>query len=591
MPRLRLLAVFSLLLAARPSAAAPSEADILKGAESLVAACPAAGRPDADCKELARVHAGYLSLLKIAKLCLNSHCSVDSLDGVFRADQAWDEAEHKLPDAARSDATGRPLLRLSIVISERLALALALTDPSAKPPMRYDPPVDAPRAVEAACLEAPMTSCAEARKALADAQTLQSILKTCDAKPCAFPVLDHASETAEHAVGAYFRIHGAGADLLTVFSIIKDAETKIAGLVAADAARRAAQLDRGLGKLDAGLDAAAKGGGADPAALEGQVAELTGLFREASLGQDRVEGLLSGGKAPSQRERLNAAAGRLAAARSRVLALEIARGLEPGSATAGAAMAASAGLAAGSAAKGEALLSAKAPPTAGELIDRRTIPAPAPLHGEAPPILPKSPGFFGILKNLRSKDPVARADARRRMGLSETIGDPSGRAALVHKQAFDDTCAIVSQQEVLAALRLLPTGDPVKQEAALRQEALSRGFYNQGTPGHYTADLLVDRGVLVAKKENAPLSDLDAAVRRGGLVIANVDARYLWGVPGDHVFGHAIVITGAEIEGGRTVGYYVNDSGSNPEGHGRFVPIQKFEQAWNHHTRSYAEVR
>ena len=139
---------------------------------------------------------------------------------------------------------------------------------------------------------------------------------------------------------------------------------------------------------------------------------------------------------------------------------------------------------------------------------------------------------------------------------------------------------------------LLAKGDPIKIEAALAAEAKGRGFYRNGTPEAYTADLLVDRGLIVTKQSKAPLETLDAAVRRGGMIIASVDARGLWNVKGTKILGHAIVITGAEINrlDGKTLGYYINDSGSLKLGAGRFIPIEQFRKAWDPHTKSFAEV-
>ena len=76
------------------------------------------------------------------------------------------------------------------------------------------------------------------------------------------------------------------------------------------------------------------------------------------------------------------------------------------------------------------------------------------------------------------------------------------------------------------------------------------------------------------------------------MVIASVDARWLWNQKGPNVMGHAIVITGAEVNrlNGETLGYYINDSGVRRDGAGRFVPLAQFRLAWYAHTRSFAEV-
>lgn len=141
---------------------------------------------------------------------------------------------------------------------------------------------------------------------------------------------------------------------------------------------------------------------------------------------------------------------------------------------------------------------------------------------------------------------------------------------------------------------LVSSDNPVFTEIDLVGEAATRGFISHGgTPTAYSADLLVDRRLLVDKRVGAPLAELDSAVRRGGLVIVSVDARPIWNVPAPAVLGHSILITGAEIDKktGETVGYYINDSGKNPPGAGSFVPVAAFRKAWDGYTKSYAEVR
>ncbi|MFI5346430.1 MAG: hypothetical protein ACHQ51_08655 [Elusimicrobiota bacterium] len=598
MPRLLRLTVLTCLLAARSATAqvkavtppAPEVAAAQAQAQA-VACAKQAGLPADACRQTLEVVAAYAAELKAAEQCLAKPCPVTAILPIFRTVQKLDEFESKLPDAARSDGTGRPLLRLSLLVARRAAAALAAADPKATPPFRFDPEVDAPRAVEAVCLGA-AAFCADARAVLAETKALNERVAACADKPCAFDQLDAAAVMAEATLNRFMTIHAGDISTLTLFSVVSDANARLAGLMAKNSAASLAALNGGLSVLDKNLDAFKLGrGSAD--GFEADVGRLGGLYREASIGQDRVAQFLhDDAKISGTRDKINEAASHLAASRSRLLAMETARGL------AGAAVADGTAVAGASpsapSAKLRAMFTARAPGDESlPLLDRRTIPGPAPRDGKAPPILAQAPGPIQLLKNLSSDDPLKRADARRRVGLSSTVGDPSGRAALVHEQKYKDTCAIVSQQEVLTALHLLPTGDPLKQEDKLREEALARGFYDEGTPTNFNADLLVDRGVLVSKQVSAPLSALDAAVRRGGMVIATVDARYLWDIPATRPLGHAIVITGAEVDrfSGKTVGYYINDSGDDPPGRGRFVPVAQFQKAWDNHTRAYAEVR
>jgi hypothetical protein len=598
MSRLRRPTVLACLLAARsvcaqvkaPAPATPPAPEIA-AAQAQAVACAKAGVPGDACRETLQLVTIYVAELRAAEQCLAKPCSVAEVEKIFTTVQKLDEFENKLPDAARSDKTGRPFLRLSLLVSRRAAAALAAADPKAKPPFRFDPEVDAPRMVEEVCLEAP-DSCESARVVLASVKTLNDHISSCTENPCAFDRLDRVAVLARAAMDCYEAIPPGKSDTLVLFSVVSDANSRLAGLLSKNSAASLAALNGGLGSLDKNLDGFKSGkGSAD--ALEGDVNRLAGLYREASIGQDRVADFLhDDAKISGAREKINEAAAHLAASRSRLLAMETARGFDAASPVAAGAPVAA--LSAAKSAKLRAMFTAQdAGAEAPTLLDRRTIPGPAPRDGKAPPILPKAPGALDLIKNLTSSDPLKKADARRRLGLSTTVGDPSARASLVHEQQFRDTCAIVSQQEILTALHLLPTGDPVKQESQLRDEASNRGFYAAGTPTHFNADLLVDRGVIVSKQVSAPLGALDAAVRRGGMVIATVDARYLWDVPATRPLGHAIVITGAEIDrfSGKTVGYYINDSGDDPPGRGRFVPAAQFQKAWDNHTRAYAEVR
>lgn len=122
------------------------------------------------------------------------------------------------------------------------------------------------------------------------------------------------------------------------------------------------------------------------------------------------------------------------------------------------------------------------------------------------------------------------------------------------------------------------------------EEADRAGYLRGGTPPSYFGSLLTDRGMLITKKEEAPWSELEAAIRRGGVIEARVDAGPLWYKTKGPLMTHAILITGAEIAKGtdRILGVYINDSGDTPPGAGRFVPVELLKTIW---LKSFAEVR
>ncbi|MCR4296636.1 MAG: hypothetical protein NUW21_13980, partial [Elusimicrobia bacterium] len=547
-------------------------------------------------------HAGYLAALKDADACAAKACPLPAIHAIIERDRKLDAREHALPPAARASGSTRPLLRLSLLVIGRSAAALTLADPKAEARAYWNPDVEAPKMVELICVKY-AGLCGGARGLLRETSDLHADAAECEKKSCPFPVQEEMAIAAERASGDYMALSNkVDTYTLPIFSVIREAVERVGKLLARTSASKLAELEKGETELLAGVAALEKNPETASAArievLNARGAMLIGLYRDASIASDRTRSMLLGDAGSARmREKVNAAAGRLASARARLAALKAARGLgapaETNRVSAGVIQASYAdtgrgtlGLAIG----GEGPPSAQPPRPF--LLDGRAIPMPPPADPSAPPIVEGDPGYLDILRNVRSKDPLLKADALRRLGLTKTLGDPSGRARYVHTQNASDTCAIVAQQGVLMELKLLPLEDPVKLEAQLAAEARSRGFYRNGTPDAYTANLLVDRGVIVSKQNDVPLKTLDEAVRRGGMIIANVDARPLWGDKAPKILGHAIVITGAEVSrvNGRTLGYYINDSGSLVLGAGRFVPIEQFQKAWEAHTKTFAEV-
>ncbi|MDP3541197.1 MAG: hypothetical protein Q8T11_01865 [Elusimicrobiota bacterium] len=598
MTRFRLLALVLLIGAAPPGTASTGDSIVSAAKAFLKTSCVAAKQ---SCVEATAIHDGYLAALKDADACAEKACPLPAVHAIIERDRELDAREHALPPEARAAGSTRPFLRLSLLVVGRSAAALALADPKAEAPAYWNPSVEAPKMVELICVKY-AALCAGARGLLRETSDLHADAAACEKEPCRFAVQEELAIAAERASGDYMALSTkVDTYTLPIFSVINQAVERVGKLLARTSAAKLAELEKGEAALLAGVAALEKNPGVASAAqieaLNARGAQLIGLYRDASNSSDRTQNMLIGDAGTARmRERVNAAAGRLASARARLMALKAARGFGGPDATDAAAVgtirpaSASSGAGLGLTLVGGGESRSQAPRPV--LIDRRSIPKPPPTDPNAPPILEGDPGYLDLLRNVRSKDSLRKADALRRLGLTKTFGDPSGRAGLVHTQRAPDTCAIVAQQGVLMALKLLPLGDPVKLEAQLAEEARSRGFYREGTPDAYTGSLLVDRGVIVTKHNDVPLSTLDAAVRRGGMIIASVDARHLWGDKAPKALGHAIMITGAEV--GRfndeTLGYYINDSGSLVLGAGRFVPIEQFKKAWEGLTKTFAEV-
>ncbi|MDE2510815.1 MAG: hypothetical protein KGL74_06810, partial [Elusimicrobia bacterium] len=181
MTRLLRLSVVVCLLSARsfaapapPSASAPE----VRAAKAQAAACPKAKLPAPVCRQAAEIVSAYLLELKTAEQCRAKPCPVKKVQDIFTAVHALDVQESKLPDPARSTGNGRPMLRLSLLITRWAAAALSAADPKALPPFRYDPAVDAPRQVEDVCQNSPKY-CSRARAVLAAVKTVDAETSAC----------------------------------------------------------------------------------------------------------------------------------------------------------------------------------------------------------------------------------------------------------------------------------------------------------------------------------------------------------------------------------------------------------------------------
>lgn len=597
MPRLRLLALVFLLGAAPPPAPAPAAEDAVAQAKAFLPASCAASKPT--CADATGLLNDYLALLDDALRCMGPKCKLEEVQSIFARDRALDEREHKLPSAARSSGDKRPFLRLSLFVITAAGMALEAADPKAKPPAYSNAEVESGKIVERACSLGIADLCSEGRSQLQCAKAVDSGSAACEAKACLYPEQERLAIAAEACTRSYFHFSGRVVQETTaMFGMLVPSRARLARVLGRTSEAKLAELESAGASLSAGLDALEKNSGADSpgryAALKASQEGAMKLYRDASISADRTQLLLGGDPDMKRRAGINRAAASLASARGRLAAINTARGLNISKDAAGVVQSVMAD--AGNAALGMAALGGlPAARLKGKTIDRRPVPLAISARPDAPPILKASGGYLAHIKNLKSKNPLVRADAMRRLGLTSLVGDPAARAPLVHPQDAGDTCAIVAQQQILLAHGLLPKEDPVKQEQALAREAQARGFYfsSAGTPREFQGDLLVDRGLIVTKQVGAPLGTLDAAVRRGGMIIVSVDARFLWNKNTPEKLGHAVVVTGAEIErvGGKTLGYYINDSGVSANGAGRFVPIAQFAKAWNGHTKSFAEVR
>ena len=192
-------------------------------------------------------------------------------------------------------------------------------------------------------------------------------------------------------------------------------------------------------------------------------------------------------------------------------------------------------------------------------------------------------GVIPGLKRLEDDELIGLWHAR---GLTTTIGNPNGKAALIFHQK-GPTCALSAQDEALNA-----RGDRIPV-ANLVKEGVKKGYYSEYTKADGTQDggptswqnlnyLLRDHGVKSTLMQGATPQALDQAIRSSPHhdAVAYVDAKLLWNdpkMPG--VSPHAVYVTGEEVDqNGKVYGYYLNDTGAGEAA--RFVSADDFNKMW-----------
>jgi hypothetical protein len=180
--------------------------------------------------------------------------------------------------------------------------------------------------------------------------------------------------------------------------------------------------------------------------------------------------------------------------------------------------------------------------------------------------------------------------AQRDKGQTRTVGDPVGRSGLVFPQT-GGTCAIATQVQLAAdSMKPRPTPEQLKKmEDEYYKKAASSNWFgghdldpnrraSSGVPQEYYGDLLP---MPMKKHFNANEDELNAAVKSGKMIMVTADAGRLWNDIKFAGAGHAVVITGAELDPtGKVLGYYINDTGRQPPDGGRFVKANQLTSAW-----------
>ena len=231
-------------------------------------------------------------------------------------------------------------------------------------------------------------------------------------------------------------------------------------------------------------------------------------------------------------------------------------------------------------------------PRAKSLLDLPSVPAltsdQTNAAGKSQPAV-----FAGAPGEDTAPEDTAAVNALRKAGKTATIGDVDRRAAYVFRQT-GNTCAIGAQIQVLADLGQV-SADPQKlkaKEDELYNRAVNLGYFtgsaedperrnHGGNVWEHLGDLL-DRPINRLYQQSG--GDLVQAVSTGHMVLVTVDSGALWNSTKDLGAGHAVAVTGVELnrETRQPVGYYINDTGMG-EG-GRFVAAKQFDDAWKEKT-------
>lgn len=153
------------------------------------------------------------------------------------------------------------------------------------------------------------------------------------------------------------------------------------------------------------------------------------------------------------------------------------------------------------------------------------------------------------------------------------------------QQAFDDTCAIKSQEIVMNAAGLEVS------ETDLREEAIRNGWYSPGfgTPMEDVGKLMEAHGLEVQQQVHGNMFNLVSELSKGHPVIVGVDSGELWNPSFEERFediikgpcaDHALIVGGVDFNDDFSGGIVnIIDPGTGDFAIGYDMDV--FEDAWN----------
>jgi uncharacterized Zn-binding protein involved in type VI secretion len=157
-----------------------------------------------------------------------------------------------------------------------------------------------------------------------------------------------------------------------------------------------------------------------------------------------------------------------------------------------------------------------------------------------------------------------------------TIGNPT-RAAMFFpgQQQNKDTCAVMSTEGVVHQ----STGTPIP-EPAMQVIATGSGAYTSCNGTTDESAVMTAAGIPATEYQNPSLNDIAQAVREGRAVLVGLDARAIWPAGGPNPIGHAVRVTGVDVDGkGNITAFHINDTGTGRAN--QVVPAATMQTALN----------
>jgi hypothetical protein len=165
-------------------------------------------------------------------------------------------------------------------------------------------------------------------------------------------------------------------------------------------------------------------------------------------------------------------------------------------------------------------------------------------------------------------------------------GTPNSDLDYWRYQDGENACAVVAQVSVYESI----TGEFIS-EATAAEIAEYWGWYDpyKGTFQEDSDNLLNYWGIETVQDYDGTIETIANALNNGDKVLVSLDGNEIWtpeyystGVPAEQIdAGHAVWVTGIQLNADNTVDFVLNDSGNRYYGQGDLVDYYDFMNAWD----------